>query len=77
MKRQGAEVCMVHFPFVVDRREKNINVDLLMYADSEEMGNTGCLWKGNQEVETGEGGDLALYTLLYILNFEPCDYITC
>lgn len=70
-------MCMVHFPFVVDRREKNINVDLLINADSEEMSNTGCLWKGNQEAGDRGGGDLALFTLLYILNFEPCDYITC
>lgn len=33
--------------------------------------------KGTRRLGTGEGGDLALYTLLYILNFEPCDYITC
>lgn len=50
MKRQGAEVCMVHFPFVVYRREENISVDLLINADPEEMGSTGCLWKGNQVV---------------------------
>lgn len=68
MKRQGAEVCMVHFPFVVYRREKNINVDLLINADSEETGSTGCLWKGNQEV--GDRGGRGLSTVYPFVHFE-------
>ena len=32
--------------------------------------------KRNQEVGTWEGGNFILHILLYILNFEPCDYIT-
>lgn len=59
-------MCMVHFPFVVDRWEKNINVDLLINADSGEMGNTGCLWKGNREVgDRGGRGLSPVYPFVY------------
>lgn len=68
MKRQGAEVYMVQFPFVVDRREENISVHLLINTDPEEMGNTGCLWKGNQEV--GARGGRGLSTVCPFVYFE-------
>lgn len=32
--------------------------------------------EGTGRLGDGEGGDLALYALLYILNFETCDCIT-
>lgn len=60
-------MCMMHFPFVVYGREKNINVDLLTNADSEEMGNTGCLWKRNQGV--GDRGGRGLSTRIPFCTF--------
>lgn len=64
---------MWHTSRLCDRKEETINTYLLIYTYSEETSETGCFGGG---VRTEEGGDLALYTLVYILNFEPCDCIT-
>lgn len=40
------------------------------------MDNADYFWEGNQEVEDRGGKGLNTYTLLYVLNFEPCDCIT-
>lgn len=53
-----------------DRKEETINTYLLIYAYSEETRDTGRFGEGELGGEEGEGGDLALCTLLYILNLS-------